>query len=475
MVERDARAGGGVMACWCSSSRRPSDELVAAGADASRAALRRPVEARSSVGAGAAGARRRRARCTWPRASTAYAPRRLGDCVDELIERLSPTPSWPPAPTAATRCSRTSAARLDLPFAANCTAASGGDDGHARRAGAAACSRRRALHGRLPLLTVAPHAVPRSRAPARRRSRPSRPRSSRADLVVRVAEHVDDVDRRHLARRGQGRRQRRPRRRLGRGLRRSSRSSPACSTRAVGCSRVVTSAGWRPHTDQVGQTGTKISPDLYIACGISGATQHIAGCKGAKKILAINSDAEAPILASADYAVIGDLHEIVPGDHRRAAEGARVIAVAGRRARARGARSPSAATLFARRARLLVGLVRHGQAGRALRRRAAARRATRPTIVLGQRKLLQRLVPGPDARVHLLGLPRPVPDDRDRDDRRGRPRRDAALARPPGLVRAAGRRVRRARAGRRGRARSAIRKVAAAARASRAATWARPT
>jgi electron transfer flavoprotein alpha subunit len=81
---------------------------------------------------------------------------------------------------------------------------------------------------------------------------------------------------------------------------------------AVGCSRVVTSAGWRPHTDQVGQTGTKISADLYIPCGISGATQHIAGAKGAKRILAINSDPEAPILNVADYAVIGDLHEIVP-------------------------------------------------------------------------------------------------------------------------------------------------------------------
>jgi electron transfer flavoprotein alpha subunit len=81
---------------------------------------------------------------------------------------------------------------------------------------------------------------------------------------------------------------------------------------AVGCSRVVTSAGWRPHSDQVGQTGTKVSPDLYIACGISGATQHIAGCKGAKALLAINADKEATIFAHADYAVIGDLHEIVP-------------------------------------------------------------------------------------------------------------------------------------------------------------------
>ncbi len=81
---------------------------------------------------------------------------------------------------------------------------------------------------------------------------------------------------------------------------------------AVGCSRAVTSAGWRPHTDQVGQTGTKVSPEIYIACGISGATQHMAGCKGAKKLLAINPDGEASIFAHADYAVIGDLHEVVP-------------------------------------------------------------------------------------------------------------------------------------------------------------------
>ena len=81
---------------------------------------------------------------------------------------------------------------------------------------------------------------------------------------------------------------------------------------AVGVSRVVTSNGWRPHTEQVGQTGQRIAPDLYIACGISGAIQHIVGCKSAKRILAINTDAESPIMALADYAVIGDLHQVVP-------------------------------------------------------------------------------------------------------------------------------------------------------------------
>jgi electron transfer flavoprotein alpha subunit len=81
---------------------------------------------------------------------------------------------------------------------------------------------------------------------------------------------------------------------------------------ALGVSRVVTSQGWRPHRQQVGQTGTKISPELYLACGISGAIQHMAGCLGARHIVAINTDAAAPIMSRADYAVIGDLAEIIP-------------------------------------------------------------------------------------------------------------------------------------------------------------------
>ena len=80
----------------------------------------------------------------------------------------------------------------------------------------------------------------------------------------------------------------------------------------VGVSRVATSAGWRPHAQQVGQTGTRIAPDLYIACGISGAIQHIVGCKSAKGILVINTDRDAPIVTRATYAVIGDLHPVVP-------------------------------------------------------------------------------------------------------------------------------------------------------------------
>ena len=80
----------------------------------------------------------------------------------------------------------------------------------------------------------------------------------------------------------------------------------------VGCSRAVTNNGWRNHADQVGQTGTRIAPDVYIACGISGAIQHWVGAMASKNIIAINTDKDANIVTKAGYAVIGDLHKVVP-------------------------------------------------------------------------------------------------------------------------------------------------------------------
>ena len=209
------------------------------------------------------------------------------------------------------------AARMELPLAANCTDVIPGDPLRVtRQRWAGSLLEDAVLDAPTKLLSVAPHAVAVDDAAsgadaASPQVRPFEPALTDDDLRVAVARRLEPdrtgvslADARVVVGGGRG---------VG---------SPEAFAEleelagllggAVGVSRVVTSSGWRPHSQQIGQTGLRIAPDVYIACGISGAIQHIVGAKAAKRILAINTDPDAPIMAVADYAVIGDLHQVVP-------------------------------------------------------------------------------------------------------------------------------------------------------------------
>ena len=240
---------------------------------------------------------------------SSYAPGAWAACLDQLADSTGAEAVVAAGTNRGNEVLSRLAARRDLPFAANCVAV--GSDGAVTRVrwGGSLLEEAR-IDSDLKIVSVAPHMVEATTVNGGNAS----VENFAPDLeeqVVRVVEHAEtpnagiSLEEAKVVVSG------------GRGVGSADgfgmlEELAGLLNAAVGCSRVVTMAGWRPHTDQVGQTGTKVSPDLYIACGISGATQHIAGCKGAKKILAINNDPEAAIFANADYAVIGDLAEVVP-------------------------------------------------------------------------------------------------------------------------------------------------------------------
>ena len=241
-----------------------------------------------------------------------FAPDAWAAIIGQLADRLSASAVLAAGSDRGNDVMARVAARMQLPLATNCIAVAAGNPVTLTRQrwGGSLLEEAR-LNSPRPLITVAPHTVAIEQSPADTTVEKFTPQLKDQELAVKVAERVSNkgggvslAEAKVVVSGGRG---------VG------SKEGFAIIEElagllggAVGCSRVVTSAGWRPHSDQVGQTGTKIAPELYIACGISGATQHMAGCKGAKRILAINSDAEAPIMQNADYAVIGDLKEIVP-------------------------------------------------------------------------------------------------------------------------------------------------------------------
>jgi electron transfer flavoprotein alpha subunit len=247
-----------------------------------------------------------------------YAPGAWAQSVREVVTRESPTSVLAAGSERGHEIMAHLAARMALPLAANCIDVRPPSDGTGefevtRLRWGGSLLEEAALSAEVKLLTVAPHAIAAEEAttaavPAINAFTPS---LDDADLRVRVVGRVEPepgktslADARVVVGGGRG---------VGsaEGFRMLEELASLLGG-TVGCSRAVTSLGWRPHSDQVGQTGTRIAPEVYIACGISGAIQHMVGCKSAKCLVAINKDPDAPIMAQADYVIVGDVQQVVP-------------------------------------------------------------------------------------------------------------------------------------------------------------------
>jgi electron transfer flavoprotein alpha subunit len=246
---------------------------------------------------------------------TDHAPEALGKAIEQLVVRDRPAAVVGTASDRGAEVLAHVAARTGLALAANCTEVRTGDPWQVTRQrwGGSLLEEAR-LEGATRLLTAAPHAFEPAVAGAGAAAAAVHPfaaeltdRDFRVRVTARVpaeAGKISLADARVVVGGGRG---------VGsaEGFAQLDELA-ALLGGTVGVSRVVTSAGWRPHAQQVGQTGTRIAPDLYIACGISGAIQHLVGSRAAKAVLAINTDRDAPMVTRATYAVIGDLHAVIP-------------------------------------------------------------------------------------------------------------------------------------------------------------------
>jgi len=240
-----------------------------------------------------------------------YGPEAWGDAVAQAVRALQPSSVLACGTDRGNEVMAQAAARLDLPFVANCNEITTGDTWSIVRVRwGGSLLEQCTLEAPTKLVTVTHHQFEATEAPAAGAVQALSVDLDASLARTVVAERVERAAGVTLATAplvvGGGR-----------GVGSAEAFAPLEELAGllggvVGCSRAVTNNGWRNHTDQVGQTGTRIAPDLYMACGISGAIQHWVGAMASKKILAINTDAEANMVTKADYAVIGDLHKVIP-------------------------------------------------------------------------------------------------------------------------------------------------------------------